>query len=220
MDGKTVHPAAMLPNEGGQKSVHVMKRGELQKKIPGKGLDPAAAVRGTITEQQPPDRVGQPRGKTPPTRILAPLPVPDDQLLCQAGILSGKKPEKAVDIPRVILTVAVQGDHQRKTRFPHPYPQGRALAALAMEADRPQLRILDAVASEDRRGPIRGMVIHVNDLVLMPAGKGLPNLLEERGNIPLLVVHRNNNGKLHLLFPLCRYVRSSLFFSLSFNAAR
>ena len=101
------------------------------------------------------------------------------------------------DLRRIVLQVRVEGRHQPAAGLLEAGGQGRGLAVVAAEADRPQPAVPCRQSPEDLEGAVGAAVVDEDHLEGEPqGGEGGLDLLAQRLEALLLVVHGNHHGQI------------------------
>jgi hypothetical protein len=137
--------------------------------------------------------VRQDGGETPGERRVAALLAPAAHHIV-AGV---DQREQAGDVRRVVLEVGVEEDEHAAARVIDPGRDSRGLAEVAPELDDLHPLVLGRELRELGEAPVRAAVVHVDDLER--AAERLERAdqpLMKRGQIPRLVVHRDDDREL------------------------
>jgi hypothetical protein len=177
IDIHRAHFSTAAYNQGGKKTVHVVKEGHCQEGFAGKHLEPTTGIRGMVFEEKDSHTVGDTRGEFFHPTILTPSPVTGYEPQIRRSISCVENLQQARDIGWIILSVTIKRGNQWSARLLDPCVDSRALPVTLSQPNDLQLWQPAAEGNQTVPGIIHTAVVHINNLVLQQAFQNIADLI-------------------------------------------
>ncbi len=192
LDGDLRDARAGLVGERGEEAVHLAVQPRLADDLRAVRLQRAAVVVQPHARDAPDQPVRDARRQSPRETVLPLLAPAGDDVVALVDLL-----EQGGDVGRVVLQVAVHRDDDRAARVVEAGGHRGRLSVVPAELDEPEPRVVGRERAQARVGVVTASVVDDHDL---PRPAERVQRLAERGverfDVPLLVVHRDDDRDL------------------------